>query len=268
MQGTCWVTIRDLTLECTRGSAVEVTDGIRNTIAGCTLRNIGNLAVAITGGKANGVVGCDIYESGDGGIRISGGNRRTLVPAGNYAHNNHIQRYSRWCRTYCAAVNIQGVGNRASHNLINDAPHLAFQVAGNNHIIEFNEVHHVCLATDDAGAFYIGRNPSERGNIIRYNFWHHLGSTLGHGTAAVYLDDGICGTLIFGNVFYKAGSPGRAKFGAVFVHGGKENIIANNVFADCAQAIGVAGWGQERWSRWLTSNDPHGIPEKIYDEVE
>lgn len=40
--------------------------------------------------------------------------------------------------------------DRASNNLIHDAPHSAIRFSGNDHIIEYNEIHHVNLEVDDA----------------------------------------------------------------------------------------------------------------------
>ena len=91
--------------------------------------------------------------------------------------------------TSAYGLSFAGVGNRAAHNLIHDAPHQAVFVGGNDHVFEFNEVHRVCTETDDCGALYKGRNPSWRGNQIRFNYWHDIGSPMGHGNAAVYFDD-------------------------------------------------------------------------------
>jgi hypothetical protein len=91
-------------------------------------------------------------------------------------------------------------------------------------------VHDVCNASDDAGALYKGRNPSARGNIVRYNLWRDIGSPMGHGTAAVYFDDGDGGDTVFGNIFVRCGYPGKGSFGTVFNHGGHDNIAENNIF--------------------------------------
>ena len=56
-------------------------------------------------------------------------------------------------------------------------------------ILEFNEIHDIAKETGDVGAFYIGRNWTCRGNIIRYNYFHHLFGPGLHGVRAVYLDD-------------------------------------------------------------------------------
>jgi len=241
MRDVSHVILRDLTFEYTRGNAIEITGGEHNLVAGCTIRNIGNTAIVISDGREIGAVGCDICRTGDGGIRLSGGDRLTLTPGGNYAINNHIYDYSRWVRTYRPAVMVGGVGNRVAHNLIHDGPHTAILLHGNEHVIEFNEIHDVCLETSDVGAFYMGRDWTERGNIVRYNYFHHLGNIGGIGSMAIYLDDWASGTTVFGNICYRAGR-------AVLIGGGRDNTIENNIFIDCEPAVHVdargLGWAK------------------------
>jgi len=246
LKDTSHVTIAGFTIECARGTGVAISGGRDNRVVGCVIRNMGNAGVSVAGGRSNGVSSCDIYGTGDGGVHLSGGDRRTLTPSGNYADNNHIRHYNRWCLTYRPAVGVSGVGNRVSHNLIHDGPHNAIQLGGNDNIIEYNEIFNVCTESDDVGAFYMGRDWTTRGNVIRHNFFHHIHSAAEqyrHGSRVVYLDDAASGTTIHGNVFYRAGS-----LCAVNVGGGRDNIITNNVFVDCVNGalIDARGLG---WAR-------------------
>jgi hypothetical protein len=209
-----------------------VTGGSDNQIVGCTIRDVGGYAVKIEGGARNGVVGCDIYETGDGGIVLDGGDRQTLTAAGHYAENNHIHHYSRWDRMYQPALTLAGVGNRAAHNLIHDAPHEAIAFSGNDHVIEFNEIHHVCTEANDGGAIYSGRDWTWRGTVIRHNYLHDITGRNGEGCMGVYLDDMLCGTRVHGNVFYRVTE-------AAFIGGGRDNVIDNNIFVDCNPAVHV-----------------------------
>ena len=59
---------------------------------------------------------------------------------------------------------------------------------GNEHVIEFNEIHHVCMETGDVGAIYTGRDWTYRGNVVRHNCIHHTGG-VGMGSMGIYLDD-------------------------------------------------------------------------------
>ena len=255
------VSIQGLVLEGSRGTAVTISGATGSRIAGCTIRNTGGQGVNISGGSRCSVIGCDIYQTAGGGIRLNGGDRRTLTPAGHLADNNHIHDFARWYRMHHAGVHVYGVGNRVSHNLIHDAPHTAIFFGGNDHVIELNEIHSVCLESNDAGAIYAGRNWTMRGTVIRHNYLHHINGHLGRGCMGIYLDDMFCGTQVTGNVFYKVTR-------AAFIGGGRDISIENNIFVDCnpslhvdARAMGWAGYHSDGWVKELTEKRTHlGIP--------
>lgn len=254
LHDTAHVMLRGMILECTRGCGIEILGGHHNLIAGCTLRNIGTAGVALGGlegdlghriytdatfvtdaGTDNGVVSCEIYNVGEYGVILGGGNRKTLAPGRNYAVNNDFHHFSRSVRTYRPAVFICGVGQRVAHNLMHDAPHTAVLFWGNDHLLEFNEVHHICQETGDCGAFYIGRDWAQRGSVVRYNYFHDLTAIL-QDVMAVYLDDLASGTTVFGNIVCRVNH-------AILVGGGRDNIIENNIFVDCPCAISLDARG-------------------------
>jgi hypothetical protein len=236
------VVFRGLVLEATRGSAVEIRGGVSNLVAGCLIRNIGNYGVTIEGGAGHGVRSCDIFDTGDGGVSMEGGDRQTLRPGGHFVENCRFARQGRWSKCYVPAVLIGGVGQRASHNLIHDHPHCAILFTGNDHLIEFNEIHHIALETGDVGAIYTGRDYSFRGNRIRYNFVHDTGG-VGMGSMGIYMDDCVSGTEIFGNVFYKVQR-------AAFLGGGRDHQVLNNIFVDCDYAVELDGRGLDGSPVW------------------
>ncbi|NUQ64993.1 MAG: right-handed parallel beta-helix repeat-containing protein [Pirellulales bacterium] len=236
LNNASWVTVRGLVLENTRATAITIAGGEGVRVGGCLIRNVGGGGVAVSGGVNHGVIGCDITQTGEGGVSLGGGDRAKLTPAGHFAENNHIHHYARLQRTYRPAVALSGVGNRVSHNLIHDAPHNAIQLGGNEHVIEFNEIHRVCQETGDVGAYYMGRDWTMRGNRIRHNYFHEISGPGLHGAMAVYLDDAASGTTIFGNVFYRASR-------AAFIGGGRDNIIENNVFVECRPSVHVDARG-------------------------
>ncbi|HOX58637.1 MAG TPA: right-handed parallel beta-helix repeat-containing protein [Candidatus Paceibacterota bacterium] len=229
------VTFRGLIFEANRGNAVEIRGGTSNLIAGCLIRNIGDYGVTITGGTGHGVSGCDIFDTGDGGVSMDGGDRQTLRPGGHYVENCHFARQGRWSKCYVPAVLIGGVGLRASHNLIHDHPHCAILFNGNDHLLEFNEIYRYALETGDVGAIYTGRDYTYRGNRIRHNFLHAPGG-VGMGSMGVYMDDNVSGTEILGNVFYQVKR-------AVFLGGGRDHQVLNNIFVDCDYAVELDGRG-------------------------
>ena len=258
------VTFRGLILEATRSSAVQIHGGASNLIAGCLIRNIGNYGVTIEGGTGHGVLSCDIFDTGDGGVSLDGGDRQTLRPGGHYVENCHFARQGRWSKCYVPAVLIGGVGQRASHNLIHDHPHCAILFNGNDHLIEFNEIHHIALETGDVGAIYTGRDYTCRGNRIRYNFIHHTGG-VGMGSMGVYMDDCVSGTEIFGNVFFQVQR-------AAFLGGGRDHQVINNIFVECNHAVELDGRGLDTspvWHDMVDKTMRHSLarmPQPLYRE--
>lgn len=262
------ITLRGFVVESGLDNGIEIRNGTECEVVACEVRNLRRLGIRVTGGTRHRVVSCDVHHTGQGGLVLSGGERKTLTPAGHEAVNNHLWRFSEHQLTSAYGLSFEGVGNRAAHNLIHDAPHQAVFVGGNDHLFEFNEVHHVCTETDDCGALYKGRNPSCRGNLIRFNYWHDIGSPMGHGNAAVYFDDGDGGDTVFGNVFVRCGEPGRGSFGTVFSHGGHDNRAENNIFVDCKRALGSAPWDDARWRDALKGGQDCFFVEKLLHEVD
>ena len=236
LQETSYVTIRGLTLEVARNKAVTVEGGAHNLIAGCIIRNICRDGI-ILGGTNNGVIGCDIYNLGASAIRISGGNRKLLTPAGLYAENNHIHHYAK-LQQNMQSVLVGGVGNRVAHNLIHHGAPGAIEYNGNDHLIEFNEIHDVVLDAGDAGVMYTGRDWTFRGNMVRHNFIHHIPKGPGYGTKGVYVDDCCSSTATYGNVFYQMHD-------AVLIGGGRDNVVENNIFIECDNPVWIDARGMD-----------------------
>lgn len=281
MNRTSHITIHGLVLEMTRGDAVVIEGGTDNLIAGCTLRNIGRGGVVVRpynpaftnrkglyqvrkesgkplkDGRRNGVVGCDLFDIGGTGISLDGGDRITLNSGEHYAINNDIHHFARRHRTYRPGIELNGVGLRAAHNYIHDAPHVGLNYSGNDHVIEFNEVARVCEETGDVGVFYSGRDWTYRGNIVRHNFIHHIRAPGELGSNAIYLDDCHSSTCIYGNVFYKV------QVGA-FIGGGHDNIVENNLFIDSDQAVHIDSRGQG----WAQKFQKRGGDHKMFAKLE
>ena len=272
MEHTSYVTLRNLNFEFARGSGVQIIGGQRCQVAGCTFRGLGEVAVCIgndinicnniynntvldtDSGAANGVLGCNIHDTGEGGIILGGGDRRTLQPGGNYAINNLIHNSNRIVYSYRPAIFVSGVGNCLAHNLIYNLPHSAIILYGDNQLIEYNVIHHVCQETDDCGAFYMGRDWTSQGNVIRYNFFYDIHG-VGHDARAVYLDDLTSGATVYGNIFAKT------QYG-VFIGGGRDNTVVNNVFVNCTPAVYVDARGTS-WARPAV----YGVMKKRLDVV-
>lgn len=256
VEGASWVWFRGLTWELGSADAIHVRDSEHVRLAGCVVRYFAGNGVEIRGGHDDGLRSCDIYSLGRGGTIISGGDRKTLEPGGLFVENCDIHDLSRIDHTYTPAVLLEGVGNRIAHNRMHNIASSAMRVEGNDHLIEYNEIYNVVTESDDQGGVDMFGNPTYRGNVYRYNFFHHIGQWRGSGDqpkcgqAGIRLDDAICGTRIYGNVFERC-SAGKLGFGGVQIHGGKDNVVANNLFLDCAAMVSCSPWDEKRWRDYV-----------------
>lgn len=228
MTNVSHVVFENLGFSSSRGRAVEISGGEGNLVRKCAFHRLALNAVSIHGGNQHAVIGCSIEATGAGGIILTGGDRKTLAPAGHRAEGNIITDFSRLVKTYSAAIDISGVGNHAIANRISQGPHVGIRFAGNDHLIEGNDISRVCLEADDMGAIYAGRDVSARGSIIRDNYVHDLPPPVGFskplGCHGVYLDDQFCGTLVERNVFRNIGGLN------VVINGGRDNVVRGNTF--------------------------------------
>jgi hypothetical protein len=232
--------------------AITIKGGEGCVLAGCKVQQFAGSGISINSGKRHVVLSCDVHSLGRGGIRVSGGDRKTLTGANHIVENCHIFNLSRIDHTYTPAVQVSGVGQRIAHNLMHEIRSSAINLGGNDHLVELNEAGHVVQESDDQGAVDMWGNPTFRGNVFRWNYFHHIGpwenarTEPALGQAGIRLDDAISGVLIYGNVFRHAAT-GKHGFGGVQIHGGHENIIDGNVFVDCAQAVSFSPWASARW---------------------
>ena len=264
LEGASYVTIRDLTVEVGRGIGVYMERGSNNLIAGCTVRNLGTSGIFMgqgakqtfpfvthddydgvpmsgrignlqghiykytnwnrKAGSNHGILSCDVYNTGSGGIYLSGGSKEKLIPGNNYVENCKVYDYNRRNKFLWSGINIDGCGNRISHCEIFNSEWQGIYVHGNEHLFEYNNIHHVTLNSDDTSPWYIGRDPSDRGNVIRYNYFHHCGNP-NRMNMGIYADDSTTGIEIFGNVFYKM----NTKHGVLFTNSGWDLKMKNNI---------------------------------------
>jgi len=257
MRGTSHVAFSGILFEAGCGDGVVIEKGEKCVLMACTVRNFGKNGVVIKGGKKHRVAACEITAVGSAGVTLDGGNRKTLEPAGHEVVDCNIHHYARLNRTYQPAVRLQGVGSRVAHNHLHHAPHVAVLYSGNDHRLEYNDVHHVCRETDDAGAFYIGRNWTTRGHLVLHNHFHEIGNTkLGAlGAHHVYLDDCASGVTIRGNFFEKGNR-------VILIGGGRDNVVENNLFIAPQKGIHVDDRGL-RWKDKIKDGGSWGIYRRL-----
>ncbi|MBT3287279.1 MAG: hypothetical protein HN380_08025, partial [Victivallales bacterium] len=243
------VRLEGLVFDLARYNGIQVSNSSDCLIAGCTIKRMAATGIIINGGARFGVFGCDLHTLGRKGVGISGGNREKLEPAGHFVENCRIHFFGRVDRTYTQAVTLGGVGNRLSHSLLYNCPTSVISMGGNDHLMQYNDVHSAVQESDDQGGVDMWGNPTFRGNIFRYNRFRSVGKTgsehAAHGQAAIRFDDTISDQLVYGNILYRSSN---GNFGAVQMNSGRDNIFDNNLFIDNRHAIS-GGWnpGNQHW---------------------
>ena len=253
------VIIKNITIECSRGTGIQVSQSNNIKIDSCIFRNLGNLGVKIDASCNNsGIENSYVYQTGSGGIELNGGDRKKLIPGNNYARNCRIHDFNRLERSYRPGIYLKGAGNKVSNVEIYNAPSMAIYIKGNNHKIEYADIHHVCEEVYDQGAIYYGRNPTERGHSISYSYFHDIQST--YAVTAIYHDDGACGMKVHGCIFNNISSA------PVLIGGGQDITYTNNLFMNLPYAIQIDNRLQkwQSYAKWL---EPDGEYDKKFKEV-
>lgn len=266
-----YTTLEGLTIEAGRGMGIYMEGGHHNTIVGCTIRNVGTSGIFMgQGAEANkgpmsidnfeghpvsGIIGslqnylykntswnrnagydqqilsCDVYNTGSGGIYLSGGDKRTLTKANNIVENCKVHDFNRRNKFIWSGISVDGCGNKIRHCEIYNTDWQGIFVHGNEHVFEYNNIHHVTLNSDDTSPWYIGRDPSDRGNVVRFNYFHHIGNP-DRMNMGIYCDDSSADVFVFGNVFYKM----ETKHGILFTNSGWDLTMKNNIIIEPTDA--------------------------------
>lgn len=242
--------VQNLTLDIGRGDGIQLNGGGKNTVDHVTILNMGNRG-GVSSSGSSGFQYVTVANTGEGGLTIYSGNRTTLAPGNSFVANSTIHDYARRSRAYRPAISVSGAGDQLTGNTIYNGPHAAIIFGGNNHEIGNNEIYNVVTETSDSGAIYAGRDWTMRGTIIENNFLHDIGTaSQPTATMGVYLDDEYCQTTVRRNVFANVNQP-------VFVGGGRDNAITDNVFVNSTPAISVDSRGMS-WQKADVTN-PNGV---------
>ena len=239
-------------------AAVEVPgaifcEGMRNCIfKDCEISHIGNYGIELGEGcKSNKIVRCKIYDTGAGGIKI--GERiirdtENLYTCGNEINGCIIKDGG---NIFHSAVGIwlgQSNNNLILNNEISDFYYTGISIgwtwgydkslAGGN-IVRFNYVHHIGkkssgdgpILSDMGGIYTLG---IQEGTLISNNIFHDIYGYW-YGGWGIYFDEGSTHIIAENNLVY------NTTHGGFHQHYGKENIVRNNIFAfGREQQIGVS----------------------------
>ena len=230
---------------------LRINNGENIKVKSCCFICFSESAIHIFGGKDHQISGCLMKEFGERVIQIIAGNKKDLVPANHMLDNNIIQNFSIVKRTYEPAVYFSGTGLSIVNNYFSDCPSSALRIDGNEVLIEYNEFVNLVQESDDQGVIDMWKDLSNQGVRICNNYFQDIKGGTKYGSAAVRFDDMISGTVVRGNIFNRAGS---RFFGAIQIHGGKENTVENNLFYNCLAAISFTQYSMDAWKLQLESS--------------
>ena len=222
-----------------RGGAVSVTGGRDNVIRKCRITRFGESAVRIEGGTGHKLLSCRLSQLGASGILAGGGDRHTLSPSGFVIRGNKVKDFALFKHTYEPAVQFTGVGARISGNDFSNSTSSAVSLIGNDITVQCNTFSDLVRESDDQGALESFGDLATRRLVIRFNLWKKINGGTKYGAAAVRFDDFISGNRVYGNIFDHCGS---FRFGAVQIHGGRDNEIKGNLFLHCNYAVSCSPW--------------------------
>ncbi|MBK9991064.1 MAG: right-handed parallel beta-helix repeat-containing protein [Verrucomicrobia bacterium] len=227
----------ELTLEAARKTLFMSWKSVGIELRNLVLRNTGSAGASIHGTDSL-VSRCDVHGTGRVGIVLSGGDRSTLTLGNNRVEDCEIHDVGRTQISGAAGLEIADCGNIVRHNLIHHAPRNAITYRGNEHAIEFNELHSVCLGSSDSGAIYAPGDWGARGVKIRFNYIHDIRNDLGSSDVhGIYLDETNAGALVESNLLY-----GVAGY-AFKINGGRDNLVRHNVVAYSGGVLFASDWG-------------------------
>ncbi|MCR4578574.1 MAG: right-handed parallel beta-helix repeat-containing protein [Clostridiales bacterium] len=193
------------------------------------IHSFGGNAISVEG-EGNTVSGCELCRLGKGGVKIKGGDPKRLVKANCTVENNLIHHNGEIYMVYTPGVSASGCGITVAHNEICFSPHTAVLYYGKYISVEYNHVHHVVSHASDAGAIYSGRDWTNVGCRVNYNYVHDIGDGE-FAPDGIYFDDMLSGQECRGNIVVNVRKNG------LLMGGGRDNVIENNIFAHCMNGI-------------------------------
>ncbi|ELP83458.1 hypothetical protein EIN_375830 [Entamoeba invadens IP1] len=228
-------------------------------ISGCTFSHSSDIGIEFYG-KNHMIVNNTFLDFSATILSINCGVRATLEYGNCIVKDNTFSVFSQGHYTYKPAIILNGVGNKATHNYIEDSPHEAIKYSGNENEISYNIIKNVCLYASDAGAIYSGRRWDYRGNVIKYNRIYNL---TGWGKSnsyvqGIYMDGILAGDKVYGNILNKIN-------GKCILHGGGRDVeVTNNIMYDCYVAFLEYNGGPTYYS--TKSGDSWNLLERCSDE--
>lgn len=271
------ITIEGIDMLYTRGDGISASGLTDFVLKDCVIAHTSSKAVRIWDALRVTVDGCEFYDTANGGIFLEGGDQETLTSSESVIMNCDIHDVNRSgvyndleAPTYAGGtfmnncIGCFATGAVISHNKVHSAPHQVISAEGNDIVIEYNEIYDCVREASDMSAISYWNNPTQLGRVIRYNYFHDIGSTyLGVGQFSIYADCGAPGAEIYGNLFVDAGGHAAdpedfgSPRGSIMLNGSQFNHVYNNVFVSQQSAVvfeswaGTSGKKQGDWIMYL-----------------
>jgi hypothetical protein len=191
------------------------------------------------------------FEEGKSGIYVSGDSNviknmyiahswfnGILMDGKNHLIENCLVEDIGWIGLKVGAImaygdNITVRGNTTAYSGMfgifggNHSANFPPQKYARNLLVENNHMHHACMITADAGAFYVNHqhNQEPANSVIRYNLIHDLASVSPrNSTMGIYTDNGSKGYKIHNNIVFNRG----IFWSGIFLNGGDLTEVYNN----------------------------------------
>lgn len=267
LNGCTNVVLEGLSFAYSRKHPLTATAVDTLTISDCDVSCIADNAMELDGYRIT-VDGCEISNTWSGGIYMTGGDRVNLISGENVIKNCVIHDVNRSRINYKPGVKAASTGLVVENNVFYNAIHEMIAVSDNNVRIAYNEIYNCVTDCSDMGAIYFGRDPSQLGIEICYNYFHDIGNAYGgFGQQAIFMDDGCAGAHVHHNLFYKATTDTYA----VKFHSTQYAVVEHNIFAEAPSAVYNGAWTymdgkQYYWLGWMYDLIPerqHSIQNRI-----
>ncbi|MCL2351781.1 MAG: right-handed parallel beta-helix repeat-containing protein, partial [Firmicutes bacterium] len=211
-----------LRLTANSGAGFVVSNSENVVIQNCDISLMGAEGAYFNRCSYSGVTSSLIYNVDKTGVRVEGNDDKDnlLIPSRNFVQNNIITRQGNSSQE--AGYMGGNMGDIVSHNLFQKFAGMAVRPTGNESIIEYNEIQGSPYEVADMGAIYTGGIDSPL-QIDRYNYIHDMSVTSKMGNG-IYYDAFGSGFIAYGNILNKLST-------GIYSHGGRNNMIVNNIVA-------------------------------------
>lgn len=224
------ITIKDITIKNTRGTAVKIYDSDNVSITGCYIYNTGGNGIAVTKSLSCSISNSYFANNGYISVRLECGDIASLTNSNCSVKNCEFEYGGRLVKTYSPFIYTSGVGFDISNNRFSNHPHSAILFYGCENIIKNNVFENIVTETDDSGAIYSRVDPTYRGNVITNNIFKNIKSFKSEIEYAdvfgVYIDDLLQDVTVSENLFYNCMCP--FNFGGGRSNRFKDNAIYNS----------------------------------------